>query len=75
MSTPSSEQQSKQLQFQELLLERTKALAAAAAQQQSEKTNSIDGEFFVYFRLNYNTNFTLTIFDRPHIEPVITYNN
>lgn len=44
MSTPSSEQQSKQLQFQELLLERTKALAAAAAQQ-SEKTNSIDGKF------------------------------
>lgn len=42
MSTPSSEQQSK---FQELLLERTKALAAAAtAQQQTEKTNSIDGK-------------------------------
>lgn len=57
MSTPSSEQQSKQqLQFQELLLERTKALAAAAAQQQqqqqqqTEKTNSIDGKFFFRFR-------------------------
>ncbi|XP_063708937.1 homeobox protein cut [Culicoides brevitarsis] len=39
LSTPSSEQQSK---FQELLLERTKALAAAA-HQQTEKNNSIDG--------------------------------
>uniref|UniRef100_A0A336LRN4 Homeobox protein cut-like n=1 Tax=Culicoides sonorensis TaxID=179676 RepID=A0A336LRN4_CULSO len=45
LSTSSSDQQSKQLQFQELLLERTKALAAAAAaqQQQNEKSNSIDG--------------------------------